>query len=327
MTGAGMSTVRACRLAGVSRATWYRHLAPPVRTGVRVPHRERVQPAALSVEERAGVINQLGLVEHADLSIASVFFASLRLGIYIASLSTWHRIARSEALSGDRRATRSHVRAAAPMLACDGPGQLWSWDITRIPVAGYPRQLHLYVFLDVFSRKPVAWRLALLESGLIAADVLEEAITSEAGVIPVTLHSDGGAAMTSIEMRSRLDEFGITRSQSRPKVSNDNPFIEALFKTMKYDLDYPGVFDSFDHAEGWIDQWMHRYTHQHHHSALAGYTPEQVHTGQWREEATTRQLLLDQHYQQHRHRYRQPPTAPAPPSRVHINHPDLSQTG
>lgn len=327
MTAAGMSTARACRLAGVSRATWYRHLTPPARTGIRIPHKDRAQPATLSHVERDQITTRLALAEFADLSVAQVFWETLRLGTYVASLRTWHRVARSQDLSGDRRQTRSHVRAAAPKLACDGPGQLWSWDITRIPTIGYRRPLHLYVIIDVYSRKPVAWHLDTIEAGYIAADLVEQAVTNEAGVVPLTLHSDGGAAMTSTDLLSCLNELGIKPSRSRPKVSNDNPFIEALFKTMKYDLSYPRVFESSEHAETWIGQWMQRYTQHHHHSSLAGYTPEQVHTGAWRELHTHHQRLLDHHWQQHPARYTRQPKAPKPAGRVHINHPEVSQTG
>jgi len=214
-----------------------------------------------------------------------------------------------------------------PELVATGPNQVWSWDITRIPVASQRTALHLYLIEDVFSRKCVGWRLEHRERDELACALIRDAVTAEPAR-PHTLHADGGPSMTSNAVKLLLAELGITHSRSRPRVSNDNPFSEALFKTLKYDLDRPEEFDDDRHARQWTEGWVIRYNTQHHHSALAGFTPQSVHDGTWRDHAAQRQALLDAHYAANPRRYRRPPTVQTPPGTVYINPPtpvDLSQ--
>lgn len=158
------------------------------------------------------------------------------------------------------------------------------------------------------------------EHDVLAADLIENAVCSERAK-PHTLHADGGPSMTSAEVGRVLAGLGITRSRSRPHVSNDNPFSESLFKTVKYDVDYPGVFGSYQDAQAWIVAFFDRYNDQHRHSGLAGFTPGSVHDGSWVETAAKRQALLDASFQARPGRYRRPPTVATPPGTVWINQP------
>ncbi|WP_194291589.1 DDE-type integrase/transposase/recombinase [Cumulibacter manganitolerans] len=324
---AGFSLVRAVALVGYSRASWYRHQQPAGERAPITPHTERVQPHALSGAERAAVLAHLAREEFADLSVRQVFVRVLDEGIYLGSLRSWYRIARAAGASGDRRRLASHPSRAIPQLAADGPVQVWSWDITRIGCAGYRSALHLYVIEDVFSRKCVGWRLEPVEKDELAVALVADAITAHGA--PHTLHADGGPSMTSGAMKTYLFEQHITHSRSRPRVSNDNPFSEALFKTVKYDLSYPERFEDLQQARAWFTGFFAVYNGQHRHSGLNDYTPDDVHNGTWRAIQIARQATLDAYYHAKPGRHRQPPRVQAPPGVVHINpprpQPELSQ--
>lgn len=319
---AGVDTRAALRLAGYPKSSWYRHRATPPGRPAPILQSARYQPAALTEEERAQIRAHLSDEAHVKLSVQQVFYQVMDQGTYIASLRTWHRVAAAAALSGDRRRQATHPPRTIPELVAHAPNQVWSWDITRIPIRSQRTSLHLYLMLDVFSRKPVGWRLEHLERDHLANQMILQAITTE-GTTPHTLHADGGPSMTSRLVKETLTANGIEHSRSRPHVSNDNPFSEALFKTLKYDLDYHR-FNDYDTANTWIADFIDNYTHNHRHSGLNGYTPQQVHNGTWTHTAQHRQKLLTQHHHQHPTRYRTPPTAKTPPQTTYINPPQPS---
>lgn len=263
----------------------------------------------------------------ADLSVQQVFWRVLDEGHYVASQRTWYRVAARHRLSGDRRRLSTHPPKIIPELCAAGPNQVWSWDITRVRIKVQTTPLHLYLIEDVFSRKCVGWRVEHRERDHLAAELISDAVTAE-GTTPHTLHADGGPSMTSHEVAALLSRLNIKRSRSRPHVSNDNPFSESLFKTLKYDLSYPAAFDTYDQAQAWIEKFVARYNTDHRHSGLAGFTPQSVHDGTWTHTANQRQALLDQHYRTKSYRYRKPPTVRLPPGTVWINQPkhaDMSQ--
>jgi putative transposase len=315
-----LSTRAGLALAGYPKSSWYRHQAPPRERPALVPQKERVQPHALDAAETAQILGWLGEERFGHLSVQQVFWRVLDEGHYVASMRTWYRVAGRHRLSGDRRAQASRPAQTIPELVATGSNQVWSWDITRIPIKVQKTPLHLYVIEDVFSRKCVGWRLEHRERDVLAADLIETAVCAERAK-PHTLHADGGPSMTSAEVGRILDGLGITRSHSRPHVSNDNPYSEALFKTVKYDLDYPGVFDDYDHAQAWMTGFVARYNTEHRHSGLRGFTPMQVHDGTWTVTAARRQALLTAHHQAHPKRYRRPPEVKGPHDTVWINKP------
>jgi putative transposase len=285
-----------------------------------MPQAERVQPHRLSDAETGQILSWLSEERFEHLSVQQVFWRVLDEGCYVASMRTWYRVAARHQLSGDRRKQSSHPPRTIPELVATSPNQVWSWDITRIRIKVQKTPLHLYLIEDVFSRKCVGWRLEHRERDVLAADLIENAVGAEQAK-PHTLHADGGPSMVSEEVSRILTGLGIARSRSRPHVSNDNPFSESLFKTVKYDLAYPGTFDTYAEALTWLAEFLGRYNSEHRHSGLAGFTPDSVHDGTWTETAGRRQALLDAGYQSHPKRYRRPPTVAVPPGTVWINRP------
>jgi putative transposase len=314
----------ACALMGVSRATWYRRQNPPARVTDPIPQKERMQPAALTGEEQARIEGYLADEKFADFSVSQVFYRLLDEGVFIASLASWHRIARARKLSGDRRTQATHPPASIPELCAVRPNQVWSWDITVLQSVDRGRNFKLYVILDVFSRYVVGWRLEPAENAILAVEMLTEALTGQQADLEV-LHADRGSAMTSDIMTQTLKQLGIVQSHSRPRVSNDNPFSESQFKTMKYDLDYPDKFDDLEHARTWTTRFIDAYNTEHRHSGIGYYTPESVHDGTWTVFQTRRQRALDAAWKRHPHRYRRRPKAHTVHAESWINNPSTRQ--
>ncbi|WP_332762399.1 IS3 family transposase [Pseudarthrobacter sp.] len=312
--------VSACKVMGVSRPTWYRHRAPRAVTPVPVPQKERVQPATLTGSERARIKAFLIDEESANLSVSQVFYRTLDQGVYVASESSWHRVARASKLNGDRRVMATHKPKVIPELCASRPNQVWSWDITVLRSVDRGRNFRLYVILDVFSRYVVGWRLEPSEGTLEALDMITDALAGEHSK-PEVLHADRGSVMTSIDMGKYLAKLGIVQSHSRPRVSNDNPFSESQFKTMKYDLDYPQHFRSLEHAREWTTGFIHAYNTEHRHSGIGYYTPESVHEGTWPLCQKRRQAALDAAWAAYPHRHHQRPRAHKVHTESWINNP------
>ncbi len=319
-----MTVGAACRLMGVSRATWYRRQHPALQVAEPIPQRQRHQPAALSQEEREQILAFLAEDRFEDLSVSQVFYRLLDEGTYIASESTWHRIARANQLTGDRRAQASHPPSAIPVLVATRPNQVWSWDITSLRSVDRGCSYKAYVILDVFSRYVVGWRVEAAEDGLLAVDMLDQALTAQQANLEV-LHADRGGPMTGEAMTTTLSALGIIQSHSRPHVSNDNPFSEAQFKTAKYDLDYPSKFTSLEHARNWWGEFIEAYNSQHRHSGIGHYTPESVHDGTWTVFRNRRQRALDAAWERHPERHRRRPLAQVVELESWINKPDNKQ--
>ncbi|MDO5495605.1 MAG: DDE-type integrase/transposase/recombinase [bacterium] len=205
-----------------------------------------------------------------------------------------------------------------PVLEATAPMQVWTWDITELPGPFQSVTYHLYVAMDLFSRQIVASRIEDREDKKLARDMFTAAF-AHYGAHPTVVHSDGGASMMSETMADLYSRLGITRSRSRPGVSNDNPFSEAGHKTLKYWHAAPRHFTSIEHARTWFTTVIDAYNTTHHHTGLAGHTPASVHDGTWKHIHTARQHTLDQLYRANPARYHTPPTAQAPYARVGIN--------
>jgi putative transposase len=324
----------ACRLMGISRATRYRRCAPPPARKAPVPQKERPQPTTLTDQERARIEAFLINEDYAELSVSQVFYRALDEGVYIASESSWHRVARAAKLNGDRRALATHKPSVIPELCASRPNQVWSWDITVLRSVDRGRNFRLYVILDVFSRYVVGWRLEPNEGTLEAIDMITDALAREQ-TKPEVLHADRGSAMTSTDMNRFLANLGIIQSHSRPRVSNDNPFSEAQFKTMKYTLDYPRHFNDLEHARDWTTSFINSYNTEHRHSGIGYYTPESVHDGTWTLIQQRRQGALDAAWAANPQRHHQRPRAQHVHTESWINNPNkrgnrqtrLSQAG
>ena len=193
-----------------------------------------MQPSALSEKERAEILEVLNGDRFADKSPAQVWAVCLDEGRYLGSVSTMYRLLRAAGPVRERRAQATHPARVRPELVADGPDQVWSWDITKLkgPVRGL--YYDAYVMLDIYSRKNVHWEVHSTENGELAQDFITNCIIANVGVMPGTIHSDNGTSMTSKNVAALLADLHIERSLSRPRVSNDNPYSEAAFKTLKY---------------------------------------------------------------------------------------------
>jgi putative transposase len=284
---------------------------------------KKSSPRALSRQEREQVIAVLDCERFCDLAPAEVYAMLLDEGVYLCSERTMYRILKKHDQVRERRAQRRHPKYVAPELMATGPNQLWSWDITKLKTFVKSQYLHLYVILDVFSRYVVGWLVAERESGELAKLLIDETCERQ-GITPgeLTFHADNGSAMVAQPVAFLLASLGITKSHSRPHVSDDNPFSEAQFKTMKYRPDFPARFASLEHAREFLRRFFDWYNTEHHHDGLALLTPYDVHHGLAPERLAQRARVLDAAYAAHPERFvRREPTPAALPEAVWINPP------
>ncbi len=279
----------ACRALGVSRSTFYRRARPA--PGRRQP---RPTPArALSQIERKRVEATLASPRFVDRSPGEVVATLLDEGRYLCSERTMYRILEANHPVRDRRNQRVHPSYAKPELVATAPNQVWSWDITRLLGPQTWTYYYLYVLLDLFSRYAVGWMVADRENSALAQRLIEETCLKH-GVKPdvLTLHSDRGAPMTSQGTAQLLARLGVNRSLGRPRVSDDNPYSEAHFKTLKYHPDFPSRFNCQDAATDYCRSFFPWYNTQHRHAGIAMLTPETVHYGRVQAVIEQRQRTL-----------------------------------
>jgi putative transposase len=267
---------RACDVLDVPRSTLYRARQP------RPEPKPRPTPShALTEAERTGVREVLNSERFMDQAPRQVYAALLDEGRYLASVSTMYRVLRVHDEVCERRAVRQHPVYTKPELLATGPNQVWSWDITvmRGPVKW--AHFALYTVLDIFSRYVVGWMIAETQTSELARQLVSESARKQ-GIEPgqLTLHSDNGTPMKGKPLVALLDDLGIDRSHSRPHTSDDNPFSEAQFKTMKYRPDYPDRFPDIDAARQWARTFFDWYNEEHYHSGLNLLTPASVHYGE-----------------------------------------------
>ncbi|MGB7183081.1 MAG: IS3 family transposase [Burkholderiaceae bacterium] len=319
----------ACDALGLNRSTVYRRQRQvrPDCAQAR-SRREAHQPRALSQTERDRVVQTLNDPAYQDQPAMQVYHALLSQGRYLCSISTMHRILRSKRQHGERRAQRPAQHNAIPRLLASQPNQVWCWDISKLPTVSRGQYLSLYVVLDLYSRFVLGWMVSLKENSALSRQLMDQSI-ARYGIAAgqLTIHQDRGSPMIAHGYLEMLSELDVTASHSRPRVSNDNAFSESQFRTMKYQPDYPGRFQSYEHAEQWCAHYFDWYNFAHQHSSLAGFTPEQVFTGRYVQIATTRQATLDAQYGAHPERFvKGRPTVAMPPTKVAIN-PLLTDAG
>ena len=313
-------TSAACRLLGVSRASLHRWEHPTY--GPKPEPAPREHPSGLTGPERDLVLAVLDEDRFADKAPEQVWAVLLDQGRYLCSVSTRYRILHRHSQVRERRAQAKHPPRAIPELVATGPDQVFSWDITKLKGPARGCYYDAYVIMDIYSRKIIHCEVHTGESGLLARDFLTSAIIANGGAAPRWVHSDNGTSMTSKTVAGLLADCHITRSLSRPHTSNDNPFSEALFKTVKYCPAFPDRFGSLADARGFMATFLDYYNHHHRHSGIGLHTPASVHNGTWRAIAADRQAVLDQAYQAHPERFRRGrPAIPALPVKAWINHP------
>jgi putative transposase len=321
-----IGTRAACAASGVAQASWYRrHRATPAPARrAPVPHRDRAQPRALSPAERAAILAALHAERFADLAPAEVWAILLDEGTYLGSLSTFYRLLRAAGETRERRAQATHPAAVKPELMAAGPNRVWSWDITKLHGPAKWTYYYLYVILDIYSRYAVGWMVATRESAalaekLIAATVAKQHVSRG----QLALHADRGSSMTSKPVAFLLADLGVIQSHSRPHVSNDNPYSEAQFKTLKYRPAFPARFTSIEAARAHCQAFFPWYNTQHRHSGLGLHTAADVHHGNAAAVQSSRAAVLTAAYRQHPERFvRRPPAPPGLPAISWINPPE-----
>jgi putative transposase len=311
---------KACALLGRARATHYRRCGTP-RAAVRA---ERpTPPNALSEHERQEVLHLLHRSDHADLAVAQVWSRTLDDGTYLCSPSTMYRLLAANGESKERRRQRTHPAKKKPELMATAPNEIWSWDITKLhgPTRGV--YYDLYAVIDIFSRYVPNWLVAEAESAELAADFLGDAVLTQ-GIDrdTLTIHADRGSSMRSKPVSALLVDLGVARSHSRPHVSNDNPYSEANFKTLKYCPAFPERFGCIEDARAFCAEFFEYYNHEHRHSGIALHTPASVHYGTAAEIREQRQATLSAAFDANPIRFRhRAPVAPKIPEVAWINQP------
>lgn len=322
-----LGVVGACEALGVPRSSLYRarQAASTPPTPPSPPHVAEAQssPRALSSTERRRVRDVLNSERFADCAPREVYATLLDEGVYHCSWRTMYRILTEHAEVRERRDQARQPSYTKPELLATAPNQLWSWDITKLRGPSPYTYFALYVMLDVFSRYVVGWMIAERQTAVLAEQFIAETCAKQ-GIErgQLTIHADRGSAMISKEVTQLMADLGVTKSHSRPHVSNDNPFSEAHFKTVKYRPDYPDRFGGVADARAWGAAFFVWYNDDHHHTALALLTPADVHRGRAEAVRRERQRVLAAAYAAHPERFVQGlPLVPEPPKAVWINPP------
>jgi putative transposase len=309
---------RACEATGLSRATAYRRLHPRPR---QPPAQRKPNPRGLKSSEKSDVIALLDSERFIDQPPREVYATLLDEGRYLCSPRTMYRLLQERGQLRDRRDHRERQKYAVPHLEATAPNQVWTWDISKLATFTRGSFLNLYVILDLFSRYVVAWMVAERENSALAKQLFAEAI-NRYGIEPgrLLVHQDRGAPMTAHGFTELLTQLGVDRSYSRPRVSNDNPFSESQFHTLKYQPDYPGRFRDPRHGRRWCVDFFGWYNDAHHHEGLNFFTPADVFFGRVDVVAARRQEALTAAFARHPERFfRGAPIVRRPPSRVALN--------
>jgi putative transposase len=318
-----VGTKAACKAVGRPRGTHYRWhpKSPPPPRPERVPAR---QPRALSEVERKEVLAVLHSDEHVDEAPATVYAKLLDEGVYLASTSTMYRILRDHEEVRERRRQATHPPAKKPELLATGPNEIYSWDITKLLGPAKWTYYYLYVIIDIYSRYVPGWMLARAERAHLAERLLADTIAKQ-GIArdQLTVHADRGSSMASKPVAFLLADLGVTKSHSRPHCSNDNPFSESQFKTLKYRPEFPDRFGSFEDAQQHCSRFFGWYNDKHRHSGVAFHTPADVHYGRAAATQAHRATVLDAAFAAHPERFvRKPPTPLELPAAAWINKPN-----
>ena len=323
-----VGVLAACDFLGVARASFYRQRPrlDSAASPVPEPSLPVVRPAparALSPTERASVLAVLHEERFQDRAPAAVQATLLDEGQYLCSTRTMYRILEQEGESRERRDQLVHPPYQKPELLATAPNQLWSWDITKLLGPAKWTYFYLYVILDVFSRYVAGWMVAPRESAELAKRFIEETIGKHQ--IPagqLNIHADRGKVMTSKPVAFLMADLGVTKTHSRPYVSDDNPYSESQFRTLKYRPEFPDRFGCIQDSRTFCHQFFAWYNEEHRHSSLGLLTPAMVHFGQAQSVLARRQTVLDAAYQAHPDRFVRRPPKPLPlPSEVWINKP------
>lgn len=309
----------ACDALNLSRASFYRARHAPSAQPVERPR----PPLALSPDEQRQVLAILHSERFVDCSPYQVYAALLDEGTYVCSIRTFYRLLARHGEVRERRNQLRRPRYTKPELLATGPNQVWSWDITKLKGPAKWTYYYLYVILDIYSRCVVGWMVAHRESTALAKRLIETTCRQQ-NIRPdqLTLHADRGSSMSSKGVEQLLADLGVTKTHSRPHVSNDNPYSEAQFKTLKYRPEFPDRFGAIEDARCFCRAFFDWYNHDHYHSGIALLTPASVHTGQADSIVAQRSQVLHDAFERNPVRFKKrKPIHPLVPQAAWINPP------
>ena len=312
----------ACATLGIPRSSQYR-----AQTLRRKPTHPKISPRALSSAEKEEIRQELNSERFQDCAPREIYATLMDEERYLCSWRSMYRILSENDEVRERRNQLRHPSYSRPELLATAPNQLWSWDITKLLGPSKWTYYYLYVILDVFSRYVVGWMIAERESAALAEELIAQTCVRQ-GIQPgqLTIHADRGSAMTSKPVALLLADLGVTKTHSRPHVSNDNPYSEAQFKTLKYRPDYPARFGCQQDARTWANPFFAWYNHEHYHTALALLTPADVHFNRAQAVLQKRQNVLQAAYDKTPERFvKGRPRPQALPHTVWINPPKNPQ--
>jgi len=316
----------ACEALAIPRSSLYR--VRPATTGGVPKATPRVSRRALQPEEKTAVREVLNSERFADQAPREVYAALLDEGHYLCSWRTMYRILDENQEVQERRNQLRHPNYVKPELLATQPNQLWSWDITKLLGPTKWTYFYLYNILDVFSRYSVGWLIAERESAQLAQELIAATCIRQ-NILPgqLIIHADRGSSMIAKSVALLMTDLGVTKTHSRPHVSNDNPFSESQFKTLKYRPDMPDRFGCKEDARSWAGKFFHWYNYEHHHTGIGLLTPADVHFGRTQTILNQRQLVLQSAYQKNPERFVRGVSVPASlPSAVWINPPKTTST-
>ena len=315
----------ACNALIVPRATFYRRYG---KKEIDKDNQRPVPPLALSAEERQAVLDVAHEKRFWDSTPYQIFATLLDEGKYLGSVRTIYRILSQNNEVKERRNQVSRPHYQKPELLATEPNQVWSWDITKLKGPAKWTYFYLYVILDIYSRYVVGWMVAHRESAALAKRLIQE--TCEKQYIAegqLCIHADRGSSMKSKVVANLLADLGVTKTHSRPYVSNDNPYSESQFKTLKYCPGFPERFGSIQDAREFCRKFFTWYNTVHKHSGIGLMTPEQVHYGQAQHILNHRAKVLESAFKEHEKRFKGKMPKPLPlPEAAWINKPDDCQT-
>jgi len=311
----------------LSRSTWHYRSHPRTPKTEPVPQRDRAYRSRISETDRAVIADKILAGWLAGVSVDHSFASMWDAGVMRASRRSWWRIASAIADQSARptaptRSTNKTPRVA-PVLRATGPQQIWSWDITDLRTPWRGVAFKAYSVIDIYSRKIVGWRVEERECDDLAVEMFTTAFDLHG--LPAVVHADSGPAMRSTALKDHLADLNVAQTHNRPRVSNDNPFSESEFRTMKYRPNYPGTFTELDAARAWVDSYVSWYNQHHRHSGIALFTPDTVHNGTWAQHWDRRDHALQAYYDAHPERFRNRPHTKRPNPVVGINIPDENE--
>lgn len=307
----------------LSRSTWHYRSNPRPKVSNPLPHKDRAYPSRIPEADRGVIQDRIIAGWQTGTSVDYSFAATWDEGTMLASRRSWWRIAAAIADQSARPVapTRSTSKTPrhTPVLKATAPQQIWSWDITDLRTPWRGVAFKAYSIIDIYSRMIVGWRVEERESDDLAVDMFTDALAGHG--LPAVVHADSGSAMRSSDLKDLLGDRGIAQTHNRPQVSNDNPYSESEFRTMKYRPNYPGTFTDIDGARAWVSAYVSWYNQHHRHSGIALFTPSEVHHGHWIQRWHKRDQALQAYYGAHPERFRRRPRTNSPKPIVGINLP------